>query len=442
MTVREYIVKILMEPLKKYRTPVQDAILELMIEYFEEYHVNIKNLPSIVEPNKERYDILTAIAASYGFTIRPEAMIEEQTGILANIAYVYKLRGSIYSIEHMKELYGGNLPSPVHIDIPSYGIFRYCISAYDQSEVYEDGTKYRPGIYDVHIYRYFDDVNELATWMYKELVTSGARINIINHMNGGDQNTVSSDNEVTVSESLPSLFDSNLYITVIDDQDRVVALKSVDEFRYVRPVPSDYAARVLKYNNPDSTGILYYIDIDDDSITVEYGFSSTRVNEPETYTVLSQSSIIDPTNTYLWIRITKGTSVKTASIELEDVGENWYVQYAIVDGTQYDWMEWTDQQVQDPDSIVFTTDPEIATGLYVKVDLVGSNYPLCTYKSFKLYKNPTNNKDLMKSMYYSEDGTNEYGESIGTEVASKTLTYSVTRSEYMTDSLILILREE
>lgn len=440
MVVREYVRKILMEPLKKYRTPIQDAILELMIEYFEEYHTNIQNLPTILAPDKSRYDILIAIAESYGFTIRPEALIDEQVNILANIAYVYKLRGSVYSIEHMKELYGGNLPSPVHIDIPSYKIFRYCISPYDQDEVYQDGNQNRPGIYNVHIYRYYDSVDELVEWMYKELVASGARINVINHLNSGDNEVMTDENVVTVEDSLEDLFNSNLYMTVIDEDGHVVALKSVDEFRYIREVPSDYAARVLKYNNPDSTDLLYYIELDDDTIAVEYGFSNSQSIEPVNFITLTESKIVDPTDSYLWIRINKAGSIKTAVVELEDIGENWYVQYAVVDGNQYDWMEWTDGTISESGSFVFTSDPERAIGLYVKTDLVGSNYPICRYKEFRLYKNPTNNKELMKSSYYSDTGEDEYG-TIGDLVATKSFVYTVTRSEYMTDSLIMILKE-
>lgn len=440
MTIREYVVKILQEPLKKYRTPVQDAILELMIEYFENHHILIDKLPTLLEPNKERYDILNAIAESYQFNIRPEAMIEEQLGILSNIAYVYKLRGSVYSIEHMKELYGGNLPSPVHIDIPSYDIFRYNISAYDQTDVYEDGIHYRPGIYDIHIYRYFEDIDALVDWMYKELIASGATVDIINHLNDGENVTTSEDNTINVSDSIQELYEDHLYMSVIDEFGRVVALKSVDEFRYIRNLPTDYAIRILKYRNSDDTGIIYYIDLDDDTVSVEYGFSSSDNIEPESYIMISSSTIVDPTNVYLWVRINKAGSIKSAVVDLKDEGENWYIQYALVNGTTYDWLEWTDHDVYTPGSVVFTSDPSIAIGLYLKTNLVKDEYPLCKYNTFKLYKNPTNDGNIMRSSYYSDSGEDEYGY-IGDEVASITFTYDVVRSKYMTDSLVMILKE-
>ena len=443
MTIREYVVKTLQEPLRKYRTPIQDAIIEIMIEYFENYHISIEKLPSIITPDPVdgRYDIINAIAASYKFTIRPEALIEEQVAILANIAYVYKLRGSVYSIEHMKELYGGNLPEPVNVSIPSYGIFRYCISPYDQTDVYQDGDHYRPGIYDVNIYRYNEDINTLISWMYEELVTSGALIKVINHINSGETNSRDPDCTVSFSGDLEDLYESNLYLTVIDSENRIVALKSVAEFRYTRKVPTDYAVRILKYDNPTDTGILYDIDIEDDSIIVEYGFSPNRVNEPITYNLINESSIIDPTDVYLWVRITKDGSIKSASVDLKDVGENWYIQYAVVDSVYYDWMEWTDQEALNPNSVVFTADPTEAIGLYVKSELIGSEYPLCTYQEIRLYKNPEINGDLLKSSYYSESGEDEYG-NIGTLVSTLSLGYPITRSENMTDVLVMILNSE
>lgn len=443
MTIREYVQRTLQEPLKRYHTPIQDAILELMISYFEEYHLGIEKLPEILTPSKNRLDIVDAIAASHGFTIRAEASLDEQLNILANIGYVYKLRGSIFSIEHMKSLYGGNLPSPVKVEIPSYGIFKYNISVYDHTDVYQDGAYNRPGIYNVWIYNYHGKVDELVDWMYKELVVSGALIHIMNKVVSSSTTDLRDDGVIHgVQDTASSLYNSRLYISVTDTNGNLVALKSVDEFRYISEVPSDYAARVLKYDNPEGTGLLYYIELAGSDLDLYYGFSSNTNVEPTEWVSLSESQLVTPSDSTLWVQAFIGGSVRTTPVILEDVGVDWYIQYAVKDGILVDWITWTEQQSMDPNHVVFTTDPSRAKGLYLRADLRGDEYPLCTYDTISVHRDPDGFEEVMRSETYSETGRSEYG-SLGSTVATKTVS-PVKRSSVMTDviELILLTKEE
>lgn len=441
MTIREYINRTLQEPLKRYRTPIQDAILELMTSYFETYHLGIQELPSIITPSKDRLDIVDAIAASHGFTIRPEAPLDEQLNILANIGYVYRLRGSIYSIEHMKSLYGGDLPSPAKVEIPSYGLFKYNISQYDQMDLYQDGGYNRPGTYNVWIYNYRGDIDGLIEWMYKELVTSGALIHIMNKIVSSDVMNLKDDGVLSkVHFTCEDLYNSRLYLSVTDTNGNLVALKSVDEFRYISEVPSEYAARVLKYDNPDETGLLYYIELANGDLDLYYGFSSNNTSEPDEWLSISESQIVTPTDSVLWIKASIGNSIKTTPVILKDIGVDWYIQYALKEGVLIDWVTWTEQQSLDPNYVVFTTDPSKAKGLYVRADLRGDEYPLCTYDLISIYKDPGGSSEIMRSDTYSDSGESEYT-SLGTLVATKSIS-QVKRSKDMTDVIELILLTE
>lgn len=441
VTIREYIKRTLQEPLKRYRTPIQDAILELMAEYLELYHIGIQELPSIVTPNKIRLDIAKAIAESYNFTIRPEASIQEQLDILANIGYVYRVRGSLYSIEHMKSLYGGSLPSPVKVTIPSYGIFRYNISAYDMTDVYQDGSTSRPGIYNVWVYNYHQDVDTLVSWMYQELVASGALIHIMNKVVSSEDLSLQDQGVLDkVHDTAESLYNSHLYLSVTDTAGNLVALKSVDEFRYISSLPSDYAARVLKYDNPEKTGLLYYIELADKSMSVQYGFSPNTTSEPANWVELEESQIVTPTDQVLWLLASVGESFKSTPVILKDIGSDWYIQYAIVGEVLIDWVVWTEQESLNPNLVVFTNDPSKARGLYLRADLKGDEYPICTYNLISVYKDPIGTEDVMRSSHYSPTGKDEY-EYVGTLVATKSI-LPVKRSEHMTDVIELILLTE
>lgn len=442
MTIREYINETLQEPLRRYRTPIQDAILELMIEFFEEYHLKIEELPKIILPNRYRLDILDQIALSKGFSIRPEADLTEQMDILANISYVYKVRGSIYSIEHMKELYGGDLPSPVRVSIPSYNLFRYQISTYSGYDVYQDSDYYRPGVYEVHLEQYHGDIPKLIDWMYDELVASGALIYVKNKILTSEDPTLQDEGVISVPNEDPKdLFNSSLYLAVTDMQGHIVALKSIDEYKYIASAAS--TVRVLKYDSEEEGKAIYYIDMRDPASSITYGFSTSDTVEPTTWDTIDESGFVtgvDPT-TSLWLTITKNGEEKVVPVILKDVGEDWYIHYTRHDGNLVDWVIWTSNEYPDPTKLQYTPDPLRARGLYIKASLT-DNYPLCTYNKISLYKNAGGTADILKSSYYSERGEDEYT-SLGTLVLTKNLDIPVTRYPSVTDviELMLIMKE-
>lgn len=199
MTVREFISSTLQEPLKKFNTIVQDAILEIIIERIEELHYDISTLSSVFIANKGRLDILNVIAESWGYNIPSSATLSDQIDIFAHIAYVNKIRGSIWSIEHCRELYGGDLPDYIHVNIPSYNIFRYSISPYSIDHVYQDAYRNRVGVYELFLRNYKGDIREFKRFLYDELVASGSKIYLLNNLTA-DTRSISIETSLILPE--------------------------------------------------------------------------------------------------------------------------------------------------------------------------------------------------------------------------------------------------
>jgi len=190
MDIRTYIKSQLLPPLKRFSTPVQETLLEIITWRLEElYELTIK-FPEIVSPNKNRLDILQAIIEQFQFSIRNEARIEEQIAIIDNILKVYNRRGSIDSIENMWKYYGGDLPKEVKVNIPSYNLFRYSISSWSGTHVFQDNNVNRPGVYEIELFNNKYPLDKLKDFLLKELVAAGTRIyfknTIRNIMSSGD----------------------------------------------------------------------------------------------------------------------------------------------------------------------------------------------------------------------------------------------------------------
>lgn len=137
--ISDYIKSNLLEPLKRHSTAIQDTMIELIAQKLQELYDYAVKFPEIITPDKNRLDILKAIADQFLFAIRDDADIEEQISILENILHVYNKRGSIDTIENMWRYYGGKLPKDVEVVIPSYNLFRYSISALSGTHVFQDG---------------------------------------------------------------------------------------------------------------------------------------------------------------------------------------------------------------------------------------------------------------------------------------------------------------
>jgi len=232
VTIREYVKKTLQVPLRRFSTIVQDAMLEIIVEAIEELHLNISLLPSILTPTKSRLDILDVIAESYGYSIDPDADIIEQFNIISHLAYINKLRGSIYSIENMHEFYGGSKPEYVKVEIPSYKIFRYSVSQYSVDHVYQDNRQHRTGVYNLYLRDQDVDLAELQEFMYKELVASGSRIFFMNNITQTQKYSVLSTEDHTIARKLLTNPSNNLYCCVTDTQGNTVS-KLVDERDYI-----------------------------------------------------------------------------------------------------------------------------------------------------------------------------------------------------------------
>jgi len=129
----------LLEPLKQYPTVIQDTLIEIITQKLQTLYEYTVRFPEIVSPSSNRLDILKTIAEQFLFTIREDADIEEQIAILDNILYVYKMRGSVDTIENMWKYYGGTLPKDVKVIIPSYTIFRYSMSKLSGTHKFIDG---------------------------------------------------------------------------------------------------------------------------------------------------------------------------------------------------------------------------------------------------------------------------------------------------------------
>lgn len=184
-SIREYIEATLMEPLKRYPTSVQGAILELIALRLEELYAYIQKFPEIVTPDESRLQVVNTIADQFLFTIRNEGDIGEQLRILDNILYVYRKRGSIDTIENMWKYYGGDLPKRVKVNIPSYNLFRYSVSPYSQTHVYQDGTINRSGTYEVILTNNTYDIEKLKEFMMDELVAAGNYVYFTNNIDIG-----------------------------------------------------------------------------------------------------------------------------------------------------------------------------------------------------------------------------------------------------------------
>ena len=232
MTIREYVKKTLQVPLRRFNTIVQDAMLEIIVEAIEKLHLNISLLPSILTPTKSRLDILDVIAKSYGYSIDPDADIIEQFNIISHLAYINKIRGSIYSIENMHEFYGGSKPEYVKVEIPSYKIFRYSVSQYSVDHVYQDNRQHRTGVYNLYLRDQDIDLAELQEFMYKELVASGSRIFFMNNITQTQKYTVLPTEDHNVAHRLLTDHSKNLYCCVTDKQGNTVS-KLVDKRDYV-----------------------------------------------------------------------------------------------------------------------------------------------------------------------------------------------------------------
>lgn len=242
MTIREYVKRTLQVPLRRFNTVVQDAMLEIIVEAIEELHLNISLLPSILTPSKSRLDILDVIAESYGYSIDPEADIIEQLNIISHLAYINKIRGSIYSIENMHEFYGGSKPEYVKVEIPSYKIFRYSVSQYSVDHVYQDNRQNRTGVYNLYLRDPDIDLAELQDFMYKELVASGSRIFFMNNITQVPKYSVLSTENNSSARRLLTNPSNNLYCCVTDINGNTIS-KLVDERDYIligRPTQNQY----------------------------------------------------------------------------------------------------------------------------------------------------------------------------------------------------------
>jgi len=290
MTIRDFIAATLQEPLKKFRTPIQDAILEIMTQALEELHYNIKELPNILNINKHsRLDILDVMAESWGYNIPPSADLSEQIDIFSHIAYVNKIRGSIWSIEHCKDIYGGDLPDYIHIETPSYKIFRYSISPYSIDHVYQDAYRNRVGVYELYLRNYSGNIEEFKNFLYEELVASGSKIYLINNLTA-DIRSLPLSSSISISEESQT---SNSYVVNINknylrDSD-INTLES--ENRQIRVIDdinqsSGYVYPIDVY----STGLLPFSEIDI--------FNNPRIYTISDTIVLRSTSIDDsPCNT-------------------------------------------------------------------------------------------------------------------------------------------------
>lgn len=174
--LREYAVRHILEPLKRYPTTISDTIFSIILQRLEELYLLTVRFPEIVSPDSNRLDILRAIADQFEFTIRTDADIEEQVSILESVIEVYKKRGSIDSIENMWRYYGGNLPKDIKVKIPSYDIFRYNISTWSGAHRLQDKDTHRPGVYEVVLHNSNYDIPDLKEFMLKELVAAGNRV--------------------------------------------------------------------------------------------------------------------------------------------------------------------------------------------------------------------------------------------------------------------------
>jgi hypothetical protein len=349
----------------------------------------------------------------------------------------------------MYSLYGRDLPKKVRVEIPSYGLFKYSESLYDGSDLYQDSLYNRTGVYHVWLYEYTKNIDTLVSWMYSELIASGTRIHIKNRiLSSGDTISLADEGSIPISSGvdLTSLYEDPKFVSVNHTTDHgtvvneVVALKSVDEYRYIKRIPDSYAVRVLKYNNADETGLLYYIELLDESLTLSYGYSSNLIDPPETLTDLGESTIVESLGEYLWVRYTVGSSTRTVPVILKDVGQNWYIQYTLVGSEYVDWITWTSTEADDPYAVIYTNDPSQAIGLYIRADLRELEYPLCSYTEISLYSGSTGSGDLMRSAAYASGGVNEYS-TLGTLIASKQV-MRVSRSKDMTDVIEFLLIKE
>ena len=178
--IREYLKKHLLSPLKQYPTIIQETLIELIIQKLEKLYEYTILFPEIVSPDKSRLDIVRVIANQFLFTIREEADLQEQIDILDNILYVYSKRGSIDTIENMWKYYGGDLPKDVQVIIPTYNLFRYSISPFSYTHVFQDSEINRPGVYEVRLTNNTYPIPKLQEFMLKELVAAGNRIYFTN----------------------------------------------------------------------------------------------------------------------------------------------------------------------------------------------------------------------------------------------------------------------
>jgi len=179
-TIRNYIRDNLLAPLKQYPTVIQDTMLNNIADRLEQLYDYTLLLPSIVSPNKNRLDIIKAIADQFLFTVRNDGSIEEQVDILTNILVVYSKRGSIDTIENMWQYYGGKLPKDVQVIIPSYELFRYSISKFSGTHRYQDNETYRPGVYEIKLVNNTYPISDLKKFLLEELVAAGNYIYFTN----------------------------------------------------------------------------------------------------------------------------------------------------------------------------------------------------------------------------------------------------------------------
>lgn len=172
--IRPFIETHLLEPLKHYPTIIQDTMIEIIIQKLQALYDYTIQFPEIVSPNKNRLDILKAIADQFLFTVREDADIQEQINILDRILYVYNRRGSIDTIENMWKYYGGTLPKDVKVIIPSYNLFRYSISKLSGTHVFQDNTINRTGVYEIRLTNNTYPIPDLREFLIKELVAAGS----------------------------------------------------------------------------------------------------------------------------------------------------------------------------------------------------------------------------------------------------------------------------
>ena len=271
MTIREYVKRTLQVPLRRFNTVVQDAMLEVIVEAIEELHLNISLLPSILTPSKSRLDILDVIAESHGYSIDPNADIIEQFNIISHIAYINKLRGSIYSIENMHEFYGGSKPEYVKVEIPSYKIFRYSVSQYSVDHVYQDNNQHRTGVYNLYLRDQNIDLAELQEFMYKELVASGSRIFFINNITQTQKYSALSTEDHAIARRLLTDPSNNLYCCVTDIRGNTVS-KLVDKRDYIvigTPSQSQYLYVDLYSDSGVESSMTVTITPDTEDVHVE-----------------------------------------------------------------------------------------------------------------------------------------------------------------------------